>query len=160
VGNISYTSLTTTEPADAYWGVDQTVSYGNTTILDLTAGIVDTVGSASLMNRTSHVLISYRQGTTLVYLATNAYDAYVAATGAVYDGEATGLLAITEDQYAALQPLSFNIGSAGSYALPPNGQIWPRALNTAIGGNDSAIYLIVADVSGSVLCMGQNEAHL
>jgi hypothetical protein len=90
---------------------------------------------------------SLPQGTTLVYLASEAYDAYVAATGAVYDDEYTGLLAITEDQYAGLEPLVFNIGTAGSYALSPNAQIWPRALNTAIGGNASAIYLIVADVS-------------
>jgi hypothetical protein len=87
------------------------------------------------------------QGTTLIYIATDAYNKYVAATGAVYDGVSTGLLAITEEQYEALQPLGFNIGSAGSYSLPPNAQIWPRALNTYIGGNDSVIYLIVADVS-------------
>jgi hypothetical protein len=82
-----------------------------------------------------------------VYLATDAYNAYVAATGAVVDDAASGLLAITEEQYAALQPLVFNIGTAGSYALSPNAQIWPRVLNTDIGGNESAIYLIVADVS-------------
>jgi cathepsin E len=96
--------------------------------------------------RIAQVLIE-SQGTTLVYIATDAYNAYVAATGAVYDGQSTGLLAITEAQYAALEPLTFNIGTAGSYALSPNAQIWPRALNTAIGGNDSAIYLVVADVS-------------
>jgi hypothetical protein len=87
------------------------------------------------------------QGTTFTYLATDAYNAYVTATGAVYDANYTGLLAITEEQYAALEPLVFTIGSAGSFALSPNAQIWPRSLNAAIGGNDTAIYLIVADVS-------------
>jgi hypothetical protein len=82
----------------------------------------------------------------LIYLATDAYNAYVASTGAVYDQD-VGLLAITEEQYTALQPLVFNIGTAGSFELPPNGQIWPRAQNTAIGGNSSAIYLVVTDVS-------------
>jgi len=124
--SIAYTPLTTTEPATFYWGVDQTVAYGDSEILPLSAGIVDT-------------------GTTLVYLATDAYDKYVAATGAVYDDQSTGLLAITEAQFEALQPLTFNIGSAGSYSLSPNAQIWPRALNEAIGGNSSAIYLVVAD---------------
>jgi saccharopepsin len=89
---------------------------------------------------------SYLQGTTLTYLPTDAYDAYVAATGAVYDNS-TGLLEITQAQYDALEPLVFNIGSAGSFVLLPNAQIWPRALNTAIGGSASAIYLVIADVS-------------
>jgi saccharopepsin len=59
----------------------------------------------------------------------------------------TGLLTITPAQYARLQPLNFEIGSAGTFTLPPNGQIWPRSLNAQIGGNSSFIYLIVNDVS-------------
>jgi hypothetical protein len=43
VGNLSYTPLTTMSPASKYWGVAQTVSYGNTTIMPLASGIVDTV---------------------------------------------------------------------------------------------------------------------
>lgn len=58
---------------------------------------------------------------------------------------ATGLLALNADQYANLKPLSFFIGDA-CYELTPNAQIWPRSLNTAIGGNASAIYLIVGDL--------------
>ena len=34
--------ITTTSPASAYWGIDQSVRYGDSTILDTTAGIVDT----------------------------------------------------------------------------------------------------------------------
>ena len=30
--------------------------------------------------------------------------------------------------------------------LPPNAQIWPRNLNTVIGGTTGKIYLIVADI--------------
>jgi hypothetical protein len=33
-----------------------------------------------------------------------------------------------------------------TYALTPNGQIWPRALNTYIGGSSSYIYLIVSSI--------------
>lgn len=47
---VTYVPLTKTSPASAYWGIDQSISYGNTTILSSTAGIVDT-------------------GTTLIYLA-------------------------------------------------------------------------------------------
>jgi hypothetical protein len=85
------------------------------------------------------------QGTTLVYIATDAYTKYVAATGAVLDSSA-GLLAITEEQYEALEPLVFDLGAAGTHSLSPNAQIWPRALNEEIGGNSSAIYLVVNDV--------------
>ncbi|KAH7913162.1 acid protease [Hygrophoropsis aurantiaca] len=132
-GEIGYVPITSTSPANKYWGVDQSVTYGSQTILSLTAGIVDT-------------------GTTLILLATDAYDAYVAATGAVAD-QATGLLKITPAQYGALSPLTMNIGGQ-KYPLSPNAQIWPRALNTDIGGQTDAIYLIVADMkskSGSGL---------
>jgi hypothetical protein len=33
-----------------------------------------------------------------------------------------------------------------SYELTANAQIWPRSLNTAIGGTASGIYLVVADI--------------
>jgi len=59
---------------------------------------------------------------------------------------ATGLLTITDAQYADLKDLDFVIGE-NTYALTPNAQIWPRALNTVIGGTAEGIYLIVADVS-------------
>jgi hypothetical protein len=60
----------------------------------------------------------------------------------------TGLLAITSEQYANLQTLNFNIGST-SYSLTPNGQIWPRSLNTDIGGDSNHIYLVIADLGSN-----------
>ena len=42
---------TTTSPANAYWGINESIKYGSTTILSTTAGIVDT-------------------GTTLILIAT------------------------------------------------------------------------------------------
>jgi cathepsin E len=33
-----------------------------------------------------------------------------------------------------------------TYQLTPNAQIWPRSLNTAIGGVASNIYLVVNDI--------------
>ncbi|KDQ58191.1 hypothetical protein JAAARDRAFT_57949 [Jaapia argillacea MUCL 33604] len=121
-GTLAYVPLTTTEPASYYWGINQDITYNGATILATTAGIVDT-------------------GTTLVYLASNAYDSYVSATGAKLDAN-TGLLKVTSAQYAALKPLDFVIGGT-TYALTANGQIWPRSLNTYIGGTTGSIYLIV-----------------
>ena len=81
-------SRTSTSPASNYWGLDMSVKYGSDTpILKTTAGIFDT-------------------GTTLVLIATDAFQAYQNATGAVLD-EATGLLKITKDQYANLKSVFF-----------------------------------------------------
>jgi len=124
-GSVNYVPITLTSPASTYWGIDQSITYGSTSILSSTAGIVDT-------------------GTTLVLIATDAFSKYQSVTGGVKDS-ATGLLKITSDQYSALQPLNFNIRDT-TYALSANAQIWPRSLNSAIGGVSGGIYLIVGDV--------------
>lgn len=41
-GDIAYVPITSTSPASAYWGIDQSISYGDSSILSTTAGIVDT----------------------------------------------------------------------------------------------------------------------
>jgi pepsin A len=125
IGDPAYVPVTSTSPASAFWGIDQTISYGEQEILGSTAGIVDT-------------------GTTLVLIATDAFNAYKAATGAVMDST-TGLLKITPAQYDQLKTLNFNVGG-NTYGLIPNAQIWPRALNQAIGGDSASVYLIVADI--------------
>ncbi|KAG1864674.1 aspartic peptidase domain-containing protein [Suillus subalutaceus] len=124
-GDIGYTPSTTTSPASTYWGIDQSITYGSTTILSSTAGIVDT-------------------GTTFLYIATDAYTKYKSETGGTVDG-ATGLLSVSSAKYSALKNLNFHIGS-NTYTLTPNAQIWPRSLNTNIGGSSKAIYLIVYDI--------------
>ncbi|KAG6376914.1 acid protease [Boletus reticuloceps] len=133
-GELNYVPITSTAPASNYWGIDQSVTYGNgTTLLNTTAGIVDT-------------------GTTLLLLATDAFQAYQQATGAALD-QTTGLLTISETQYNQLQSIYFNIGGV-TYELTPNAQIWPRALNTVLGGQQNRIYLITSDLgspSGSGL---------
>ncbi|KAG1726722.1 acid protease [Suillus paluster] len=126
--SVNYVPLTTTSPASSYWGIDQSIAYGNSTILSETAGIVDT-------------------GTTLIFIATDAFNQYKSATGATMD-QNTGFLMITSDQYAKLQTLTFNI-SGSSYDLTPDAQIWPRSFNTEIGGSSSSIYLIVADIGSN-----------
>ena len=97
MANLHSRPITSTSPASAYWGIDQSVAYGSDTVLPLTAGIVDT-------------------GTTLLLLATDAYDAYTAATGATPDSS-TGLLSITPEQFAALESLFFTIGGVGPIHL-------------------------------------------
>ncbi|KAG2075021.1 acid protease [Suillus decipiens] len=125
-GNILYTPVTNMEPASKYWGVDQSITYGTTEILTRTAGIVDS-------------------GTSLIFIATEAYELYKAATGGEID-PVTKLLTISDDQYGALQELKFNTGTQ-AYTLTPNAQIWPRSLNAKIGSPwANAIYLVVCDI--------------
>ncbi|KAJ8591314.1 acid protease [Rhizopogon salebrosus TDB-379] len=128
VGDVSYAPITSTSPASRYWGIDQSISYGDTLILDETAGIVDT-------------------GATLILIATDAFAKYKSATGATLD-DTTGLLKISSDQYDQLSSLYFNIGGV-SFELIPNAQIWPRSLNTAIDGASDGIYLVVSDIGNN-----------
>ncbi|TFY78615.1 hypothetical protein EWM64_g5399 [Hericium alpestre] len=126
-GDVSYVPITSTQPAGMYWGIDQSVSYGSadgSSLLD-SSGIVDT-------------------GTTLILLATDAFQAYQKATGAKLD-QSTGLLTVTESQFNNLQSLFFTVGGV-SYELTPNAQIWPRALNSTLGGDEGTIYLVVSDL--------------
>ncbi|KAG1734605.1 acid protease [Suillus lakei] len=126
--HITYAPITSTSPASTYWGIDQSITYGDSKILSSAAGIVDTA-------------------TVLILIATDAFDAYKSATGATLD-ENTGLLKITSDQYNNLKPLVFTIGGT-AFTLTPNAQIWPRSMNSVIGdtsGNSDNIYLIVADI--------------
>ncbi|KAF9015688.1 aspartic protease [Cyathus striatus] len=125
-GSISFTPITSTSPANQFWGINQSIRYGtSTTILSSTAGIVDT-------------------GTTLVLIATDGFNKYKSATGGVLDN-ATGLLRLTSTQFANLKSLFFTTNGV-TYELTANAQIWPRALNTAIGGTAGNIYLVVADL--------------
>jgi len=126
-GSIGFVPKTTVQPASFFWGIDQSITYGtaNTNILSTNAGIVDT-------------------GTTLILIASDAFTRYTRATGAVSDA-ATGLFRLTPAQFSNLQNLNFRINGV-TRTLTPNGQIWPRALNTAIGGTNSQVYLIVANL--------------
>ncbi|KAG2065672.1 aspartic proteinase [Suillus decipiens] len=126
--SVNYVPLTTTSPSSSYWGIDQSITYGSSTILSSTAGIVDT-------------------GTTLIFIASDAFDKYQSATGATLDSS-TDMLMVTSDQYANLQTLNFNIGGT-SYGLTANGQIWPRSLNSDIGGSSNNIYLVISDTGSN-----------
>jgi len=125
-GSISFTPITSTSPANEFWGINESIRFGTSTnILSETAGIVDT-------------------GTTLVLLASNAFSLYEKATGGVLD-ENTGLLRLTTAQFNSLQSLFFDINGV-EFELTANAQAWPRALNADIGGVAGDIYLIVNDL--------------
>ncbi|KAJ7489133.1 aspartic peptidase A1 [Mycena latifolia] len=125
-GAINFTPVTGTAPASEFWGINQSIRYGaSTTIQGNTAGIVDT-------------------GTTLLLISSNGFSAYTRATGAVNDA-ATGLLRITAAQFSSLQSL-FLTTNGITLEFTANAQLWPRSLNTAIGGQANRIYLIVSSL--------------
>ena len=74
----------------------------------------------------------------------DAFERYKSVTGATFDNS-TGLLKITPTQYSNLKPLDFII-EGRTFSLNANAQIWPRSLNTYIGGTADSIYLIVGDL--------------
>ncbi|KAG2358584.1 acid protease [Suillus spraguei] len=135
IGTMVYTPITDIAPSSSAWGIKQRITYGQEEILGTTDGVID---------------ISI----DLIYIATDAYERYEAATGGTLDPR-TGLLRITRDQYMALQPLEFHIGGR-IFSLTRNAQIWPRSLNPTFfpDVDFDNIYLVVVDIgrpSGSGL---------
>ncbi|TBU57604.1 family A1 protease [Dichomitus squalens] len=127
-GPLNFVPITSTSPANEFVGIDQSITFGSTdgpTVLASTAGVTDT-------------------GTTLLLLATDAFDTYQNLTGSTLDAT-TGLLRLTPDQASNLQSLFFHIGDT-TLEFTPNAQIWPRALNSAIGGTSDFVYLVVNDL--------------
>ncbi|KAL7284877.1 hypothetical protein ACG7TL_002191 [Trametes sanguinea] len=127
-GRLEFVPITSTSPASEFVGIDQSITFGSPngqTVLPLTAGVTDT-------------------GTTLLLIASDAFATYQNLTGGVLD-PTTGLLKITPAQFANLKSLFFHVGS-NTFEFTPNAQIWPRALNTVIGGTDDAIYLVINDI--------------
>ncbi|KAI0752478.1 family A1 protease [Daedaleopsis nitida] len=126
-GPLNFVPITSTSPANEFVGIDQSITYGEagTTVLPATSGITDT-------------------GTTLLLIASDAFATYQNLTGATADAN-TGLLRLTPEQFANLQSLFFHIGD-NTFEFTPNAQIWPRALNSAIGGDADGIFLVLNDL--------------
>ncbi|TCD71159.1 hypothetical protein EIP91_012107 [Steccherinum ochraceum] len=144
-GAIEYFPITRTSPSSMYWGVDHSITYGKQQILTGAAGIVDTGSTLTLIPSGERICnFRFPKVSKLTDLPQDAFELYKKATGGVLD-RPTGLLKLTSVQYANLQPLNFVINGK-TFALSPNAQIWPRALNQNIGGQAGFIYLTVADI--------------
>ncbi|GBE89461.1 Polyporopepsin [Sparassis crispa] len=123
LGKVMYTPVTDTFPSNLYWGINITgATYGFETIIpSSSAGIVDT-------------------GTTLVYLANEWFDSYLAAIpGSYFDANNTGLIVIPESSVDTLLPLEFEIGGV-VYTLTATAQLLPKDQNTAWGGEEDLRY--------------------
>ncbi|KAI8065613.1 aspartic proteinase [Gongronella butleri] len=127
-GAITYTPITSTSPANEYWGIDiSTITYGSTTVQSSSLpGIVDT-------------------GTTLIYLETSVYTAFYShISGYKYDSN-TGLVVIPASSYSTLQNISFTIGGK-AFTLTPAQYILPQAQVSAWGGTAGKYYSLIGDL--------------
>ncbi|KAF7325622.1 Peptidase A1 domain-containing protein [Mycena kentingensis (nom. inval.)] len=142
-GDLTYVPLTKQQPACNYWGIEQSITYDGVELMPNCAGISDT-------------------GTTLIMLPTESFKKYQAATGAQMD-ETTGLLTVTDEQYDCMKSMFFNIGGV-QYEFTKNAQLWPRCINTMLGGDEGKKYLVFADMGdvkvGDGLCFINGYALL
>lgn len=127
IGPITYIPVTKTKPSSYYWGVDAIIDYGSESLLPLTSGIVDT-------------------GTTLLLLATDAFERYGNLTGAVMDKD-VGFLSLTKENFSKLETMPLSLGNT-TFLLTPNAQVWPTKFNSVIGGKPDMYYLIIGDNQG------------
>ncbi|KAG8710988.1 hypothetical protein FRC11_003905 [Ceratobasidium sp. 423] len=83
-----------------------------------------------------------------------ASSAGVVDTGSKID-QSTKLLEIPKDSVGKMRSLFFVINGA-SYEFTPNAQLWPRALNTALGGKADAYYSVISALSDFEADMGSS----
>lgn len=122
--SIIYAPITSTSPANEFWGIDASFGYGdNTNILPLTAGIID-------------------HGTTLILLASDSYRLFLTATGATTD-KATSLPKAKD--CAKLKPLYLTFAGE-QIKIPVKQYRWPADQNSNIGGSVTGCYLAVSDI--------------
>lgn len=92
-----------------------------------------------LFRATSQRLAQYWTTT----LASSASPQHNSQTCRVCSSSPAGYVSFTA---ITVRTVSQNTKLQGTYELTANAQIWPRALNTAIGGTANNIYLIVGDL--------------
>lgn len=124
-GEIHFTPITESSPALQFWGIDAAFTSGNVILLSKTSGVVDLA-------------------TVKLLLATDAFNVFVKQSGAILDAT-TGYWTLTSDQFALLSPVVLELNGV-KIEIPANALIWPRRLNSQIGGSANAIYLIVGDL--------------
>ncbi|KAJ2960292.1 hypothetical protein NQZ79_g4322 [Umbelopsis isabellina] len=130
-GSLTYTPITSSSPANAYWGIDVSgISYGSKSVSSGTlSGIVDT-------------------GTTLIYIQTAAYDSLYSNVAGYTVDSSTGLVKIPSSSYSSLQNVEFTIGGA-TFTLTPAEYILPQDQVANWGGSSGNYYSLIGDIGSS-----------
>jgi len=127
VGSVTYVDTLKKGLYTDFWSFKQSIKLGNVTIQTKNTGIADT-------------------GTTLLYISPAAFKKYKAALSGSEIDSKTQLLKIPKASIKKMKSLFFIIGGV-SFELTPNAQLWPRALNAALGGDSDAYYSIITAVT-------------
>ncbi|CAE6455707.1 unnamed protein product [Rhizoctonia solani] len=135
-GKLNWVNITKKEPWNQYWGFEQSIKYGNQTLQPPSAGVVDT-------------------GTTLIYVNPQAFKAYSESLPGSKVDQRTKLLEIPKESVGKMKSLFFVINGV-SYEFTPNAQLWPRALNTALGGKSDGCYSVISALSDFEADTGSN----
>lgn len=125
VGDIAYGPITSTSPANTFWGIDGSFTYGSsgTSILATTAGIID-------------------HSSTRTLLASDAYSTFLKHTGATTDPKTSFAV---RDSCAELESIFF-VFNGVTFEITVEQYRWPGDQNTAIGGDVNKCYLAVGDL--------------
>lgn len=133
-GTLTYFSKLASGTASEYWGISvASFSYGTKTLGSSASGIVDT-------------------GTTLIYIPSAAYSAFLSAAGGKTDSS-SGLAVFTTEPTS---DFSITFGST-SYALTPSQYLIPTAQYSYYGLSSGKYYSWIADggSSGLTTIIGQ-----
>ena len=125
-GTLTYFPKLTSGDASAYWGISiAKFTYGSTTLLSSATGIVDT-------------------GTTLIYIPTSGYNAFLKASGGKTDSS-SGLASFTTKPTANF---GITFGST-TYTLTPAQYLVPTAQYSYYGLSSSKYYAWINDGGSS-----------
>ncbi|KAL7933839.1 putative aspartic protease [Trichoderma chlorosporum] len=133
-GSLTYFPTLTSGDASAYWGISiASFTYGSTSLATSASGIVDT-------------------GTTLIYIPTKAYNAFLSATGGKTDNN-SGLAVFSK---APTSNFNIKFGST-TYSLTPSQYLVPTAQYEFYGLTSGKYYAWINDggSSGVDVIIGQ-----
>ncbi|CAE7057617.1 unnamed protein product [Rhizoctonia solani] len=132
--NLHWVKATEKAPCNIYWGIEQTIKYGDKILQPSSAGVVDT-------------------GSSLIHITPQAFDKYRESIPGSKIGT-NGLLEIPENSVGHMKTLSFIINGK-PYDLPPKAQLWPQELNTnVLRGRADAHYSVVGWLPEELSKMG------
>lgn len=123
--DVTYASITTSSPANTFWGVDASFAYGTQNLQSSTSGIID-------------------HGSSLLLLATSGYNRFLTQTGAKPD-QTTGLPMLSNESCDKLDPIILTFAGV-NITIPVELYRWPGDQNSGIGGSSDQCYLAVGDI--------------
>ncbi|CAE6458311.1 unnamed protein product [Rhizoctonia solani] len=127
INSMNWADITRKVPWNSYWGFEQAIKYGDQLLQPLSTGFLDS-------------------GTILIYISPQAFETYSKSLpGSKIDESRSKLLEIPQASLSKMKSLSFLINGV-SYELTPNAQLWPKRLNTLVGGAPDRYYSVVQNV--------------